>query len=268
MTYAAYEASPESGQPVELYRFTIGTTVYRYTSADEDYVFEATTFVPRQISRSSPAQSTEEKQQQLEVTLPANDDIALRFIGVVPGEVMSLEVIRVHRNDPDQEGIAFWEGRVTGASYQDNATKCVMLCRTSESATSRSIPRYKFQGICNHILYDSSCQVVPASFDYAGEVIAEASRQITVDGLSAMGADWAVGGYVATANDYRLVMSQSGDVLTLLIDFAVNLLGSTVTVFAGCDHNFPTCRDKFSNSINFGGFPFVPTRNPFTSGID
>jgi len=30
------------------------------------------------------------------------------------------------------------------------------------------------------------------------------------------------------------------------------------TMIAGCDKTFPTCRIKFDNVLNFGGFPFVP----------
>lgn len=38
----------------------------------------------------------------------------------------------------------------------------------------------------------------------------------------------------------------------------VILAGDTYTMKAGCDHSFGTCRDKFDNTINFGGFPDFP----------
>ncbi|GIK80849.1 MAG: DUF2163 domain-containing protein [Pseudorhodoplanes sp.] len=34
--------------------------------------------------------------------------------------------------------------------------------------------------------------------------------------------------------------------------------GDTFTVTAGCDKRFPTCRDRFANTINFRGFPHIP----------
>jgi uncharacterized phage protein (TIGR02218 family) len=34
--------------------------------------------------------------------------------------------------------------------------------------------------------------------------------------------------------------------------------GDTFTVTAGCDKRLETCRDRFSNVINFGGFPHIP----------
>ena len=39
MPYSTLEESAESGEPRELYIFTIGQNEYRYTSADEDIVF-------------------------------------------------------------------------------------------------------------------------------------------------------------------------------------------------------------------------------------
>ena len=35
-------------------------------------------------------------------------------------------------------------------------------------------------------------------------------------------------------------------------------LGDTFAVTAGCDKRFATCRDRFSNSVNFRGFPAIP----------
>jgi hypothetical protein len=32
---------------------------------------------------------------------------------------------------------------------------------------------------------------------------------------------------------------------------------------AGCDRTFATCQSKFGNSLNFGGFPWIPVKNPF-----
>jgi hypothetical protein len=89
-----------------------------------------------------------------------------------------------------------------------------------------------------------------------------------VPGLSANGVNWALGGYVATGNDYRMVVAQSGDVLTLLIDFAAPMLAQAVTVHAGCSHLIAVCHSKFANAIRFGGFPYIPKRNPFETGID
>lgn len=35
-------------------------------------------------------------------------------------------------------------------------------------------------------------------------------------------------------------------------------VGDTYTVYPGCDKRFTTCKSKFSNAVNFGGFPYIP----------
>jgi uncharacterized phage protein (TIGR02218 family) len=35
-------------------------------------------------------------------------------------------------------------------------------------------------------------------------------------------------------------------------------IGDAFTVTAGCDKSFETCRDRFGNVVNFGGFPHMP----------
>lgn len=47
--------------------------------------------------------------------------------------------------------------------------------------------------------------------------------------------------------------------IVLQLPFAFPLaVGDTIVVQAGCDRLFTTCRDKFSNLINFRGEPYVP----------
>ena len=44
------------------------------------------------------------------------------------------------------------------------------------------------------------------------------------------------------------------------------LTGAAITLYPGCDHTRATCAAKFANLDNFGGFPWIPTRNPFDGG--
>lgn len=269
MTYESFEESIEGGRPVELYKFTIGLNVYRYTSAEDEVVpaFDATTYFPRQITRNNPAQTNEDRREPLELTLPTTDEVAQKFISIPPGQEVSLEITRFHRGDT--EAYIIWQGKIIGAAYTRDGRVCTLSGVTDEAAFSRPIPRFKYQGLCNHVLFDDGCTVSRASFKYTGTVSVVSGNDITVDGLeAAKGSDWAVGGYVDVGgNDFRMVLAQSGDTLTLLVPFETGPLGSSVDVYAGCDHSLSVCDSKFSNAVNFGGFPFVPTLNPFDRGL-
>jgi len=268
VTYEALETSQESGQPVELYEFIIGTETYRYTSAEDTVLFNGNSWVSRQITRSNPTQTTDERRQLITVTLPTDDVVCARYIGIVPGKLMSLEIIRFHRGDA--EAFILWQGRVKGAKYIRQGALCELQGLSTESSYSRTIPRHKYQGLCNHVLYDGGCKIVKTSYQYVGTINVISGNTITVNGLeTAKGDGWATGGYIelGSGEDYRMVLDQSGDVLKLMLPFNGST-GQSVTVYAGCDHTLDTCDSKFSNAVNYGGFPFVPSLNPFNTGLD
>ena len=266
MTFASLETSVESGRPIELYEFIIGSSVYRYTSVEQQTSFGGYTWFPRNITRSDPEQASDEQRQQLEISMPSDDEVTSRFIGIVPGQLMTLSVYRFHQGDP--EVYLLWTGKITGAAYTENGAKCTLRGVTTEGAFSRPIPHFKYQSLCNHILYDGNCQVNKESFKFSAVVTATSGNQVTIPGISVLGADWAVGGYISSADtDFRLIVGQNGDILTMMLPFHSNPVGVTVDVYAGCDHTLATCNTKFNNRLNYGGYPYVPTKNPFDSGV-
>jgi len=267
VTYEGQETSIESGQPVELYVFSIGNLTYRYTSAEDTVVFAAQQYVSRQIERTDPAQSDADRRTELKVTLPADDPVCLPFIGVVPGQPLTLDLFRFHRGDTEAENV--WSGTIIGATFKKRGAACEMSGMTSESAFNRNIPRLKYQGLCNHVLYDSACAILKVSHVYTDNVSAVSGATVTINGiLAAKGDGWSVGGYIDfNGSDYRLVTAQSGDTLTLILPFSDDVIGKEVDVYAGCDHTLSVCESKFSNNLNYGGFAFVPVLNPFDTSL-
>ena len=52
------------------------------------------------------------------------------------------------------------------------------------------------------------------------------------------------------------------------IDLAIpGLAVSDIVVAApGCSRKIDTCVNKFSNELNFGGYPYIPIKNPMGAG--
>jgi hypothetical protein len=51
-----------------------------------------------------------------------------------------------------------------------------------------------------------------------------------------------------------------------LFSFPVGLAsGAEVRAYAGCNRTLDECKTRFDNVANFGGMPFIPTKNPFGS---
>lgn len=266
MTYEAMEASREGGRPVELYTFVIGAQTYRYTSAEDTVSFGGNDYLSRPITRSSPSEVRSEKPQKLTLQINADDEVPRRYIGVPPGQVMTLTISRFHRGDAGS--FVFWRGRVLGSRFVEGGARAEMQCVSSESSVDRAIPRFKFQGLCNHVLYDARCGVDRDLNKHEGTVTGVAGNVLTISGLGAQGVGWAIGGMVNyNDQDYRIALAQSGDDVTVMIPFEEDVSGQPVTVYAGCDHSIATCESKFSNAVNHGGFPYVPLKNPFVVGL-
>ena len=268
MAFGTNEISKEGGRPIELFEFTIDAVTTRYTNAEDDITYSANIYSSETIMRTSPTLSSGENgRQQMEITLPADNPIASRYIGIVPADRVNVRILRFHRGD-SPNGIVLWSGRIVSVKFEKSGAIARLYSVSSEAALSRPMPGRKYQAMCNHTLYDTLCSVVKASNKHTDTVLVVSGQDITVNGVSVEGATWAVGGTVEWGNERRLVVAQVGNVLTLQLPFPTSPLSATVDVYAGCDHLIDTCTNKFSNDINFGGFPHVPTKNPFNSGLD
>lgn len=280
MSYAGQEESVELGRPVELYLFQSLTETFAYTSAPESITFNATTYTPKAISRSEPSirGSTADSDATLTVTLPIGDPLAQRYVSGVPAGQDELTVYRRHSNDgPTPETIVFFEGLVDSMAVRGN--EALIAVRPQSSKFRRTTPKRKFQAPCAHVLYDLGCGISDSDPNFAFPVVVTAisadGATVTVSGtgLSAQASDFFLGGVLRQGGvDRRMVLTQNdlgGDVMevTVLIPFQDLSTGTNMTLLAGCDHSVTTCRDKFDNVDRYGGFPFIPTKNPFDTGI-
>lgn len=133
-----------------------------------------------------------------------------------------------------------------------------------------------FRAACDADLGDSRCGVNLAAFSAAASVTAsEDGRFVTVSGLDAFAAGWFERGqasFSSGANAGRSATIRAhlvgGGLVRLELWTAMTgsiSVGDALVVSAGCDKRFSTCRDKFSNTINFRGFPHMPG-NDFSLG--
>jgi uncharacterized phage protein (TIGR02218 family) len=271
MSFDTYETSAESGQPVELYDFSLGSTRYRYTSDPIDVVYLTNTYAAIPISRGRLSVSKEEQNgDRIEITMPASDVFPQQYVSSVPGKKATLTLTRYHRNDPAQEGVIVFKGTVATIRFVDEAVTAKLTVIPVTAAESRPIPRMCYSNLCNHMLYDVLCGIgeTAAAWQKTFNCTSASANTITVPGAGACGADFFEGGFVNCDGDYRLVVDQSGDNLVLFTPFSLSPVGKSVKCNAGCKHRVEDCRDKFSNIANYGGFPFVPLKNPFESGIE
>jgi len=263
-TTDALEKSIEGSRPVELYTFVQGSDQFFYTSAEGTVSFLGTDYLPLSIKRGNPVQSREQKSTQLVLTAPAVSDIATPFIPVQPSVEMTVSIQRIQPDETPSlsTSILMFEGFVSSVAFKDEIAE--FRCIPFNELFTREIPRFQYQGLCNHVLYDTRCKVNKALFQHSGAVLSVDGNQIQISGLPTTNLPF-IGGYIEIpgVGQPRLVLDQVGDVVTILIPFTQDVVGVTIDAFQGCDHTATVCAQKFNNILNYGGFPFVPTVNPF-----
>lgn len=266
------EMSDQDGRPIELYHFTSGQTDYRYTSAEGDIDFGGFTWSARPLGRNGIGKSGEVEQTNLEISLPTTDVLASLYIGIQPASRTDLILRRIHIDASPSTSITLFNGFVTSAKFKDE--KCTFQLKPFNELFHREMPRYTYQGLCNHILYSGQCGILESASpnqltalvnatQNSGEIITVSGAGSVIDNVSP--AQPFKGGMARLTDfsDYRLILDQSGDDLTLLLPFRDNVLGTQIVLQRGCDRTVDTCRTKFANVINYGGFPHVPGKNPF-----
>lgn len=271
MTYDAQELSIEAGQPVELYEFSIGGEAFNLTSAEDDLTIASVDYTPVELARSSINLSPEQRAELLQISMPADHAFPRKFVNSAPGFKATLTIKRFHRTDGALQTIVLFKGVVRSVGFSLNGVRAEIAVLPLTAAMSRTVPRFLYSNLCNHILYDARCKVVENAFRFVGSVSVISGNDYTIPGVGASVAAPTAGGFIKAGGgiDYRLVLSQTGDVLTLLLPFDLPIVqvGTVVEVFAGCKHDIATCKTQFNNVVNYGGFAFVPIRNPFESGL-
>lgn len=150
---------------------------------------------------------------------------------------------------------------LTGAS-------AVMTIADYRQALTQQMPCNLYQGSCRHRLFDPDCTLSPAGFTSTGTAAAGSTRGKIVASSSlsapAGSATYSLGTLTMTSganNGFRRFVTKWDGAATFLLlnpfPFAI-AAGDTFAVTAGCNKSTTACA-AFSNLVNFGGEPYIPS---------
>lgn len=265
MSYASADTSVQSGRPIELYRFAHGGNVYLYNSGSVPISYLGDVYAPAAIERGKIEASQEFGKSYLDVRMPYDNAVAQLFAGGYPDGHVTLAVYRSHIGET--EWITHWRGRVASVGFVGH--ECELRAEPVFTTLQRAGLRAVYQLQCRHVLYSGGgvrCQAAKATHSVAGTVSTFVANQIFVTAASAWPDDWFTGGALETPHGSRMIIAHAGSSLTLAAAIPDLAAGEAVTLVAGCDHTGATCTAKFANDINYGGFRWLPQKNPFTGG--
>lgn len=131
------------------------------------------------------------------------------------------------------------------------------------------MPRNLYQPGCLNTLFDGACTLSKASFGVAGTITGASTTTSLVSGVSNV-AGWFDLGTVTFTSGVNAGVSKSvkqytpGNFTLMSPLVTAPSIGDTFIAYAGCDKQQSTCTNKFSNVVNFRGFPYVPAPESVT----
>jgi len=222
---------------------------------------------PSAISHGSVVQSSDPRRVDLGVSFPLSDPFARRYLGPRGRAVTTLTIFRGHEQVP-AEVVAHWKGRIVSARI--TGRRITLRCESLFTSMRREGVRAKYQRLCRHALYSRGCRLDIESFFLADTATARQGLSITLPEAAGLPEGWFRGGVLRHAGVLGFITVHVGDALTLsgrlpALETAIDDPATLAPVeFApGCDLRRDTCKARFDNLLNFGGFPDIPGRNPF-----
>ena len=259
MTYQSVETSANAGEPQELYRFSLGITRWTFTSGQAAVVHQAEIYAPVTISRGTIEQGSAINRAALEVSIVRDNDVATEFVSAAPEGVMALTIYRKHASDA--EVVVIFKGRVMSARWAGSGVS--LQVEPIATSLARVGLRARYQIGCRHPLYSVGCGVAKELHRTDGTVASVSGLTVTVGTASSRPDGYFMGGIIYTDFGNRMIVAHLGTLLTLGAPIIGLAAAQIVRMYAGCSHLTPDCLTKFANLDNYGGFPYIPRKNPF-----
>jgi hypothetical protein len=288
-TMLTAESSSEGSRPIELYDIAInpttGSTWHLCSGVRDVFAFDRVYTALAMVRSQVAAVGAGAADRALEVTLPIDHPLVKRYLqqGIPPRSV----TVTVWRHQEAAEAPErIWSGDVTSMACAQ-ATATFRVSSRIGSALLRVIPSMTAGRGCPYVLYGTACGVSRTGTGPTGLPHKVTTTVLHVDGRdvridlaaisesSPLRATWAEHGeLVHIATGERMTIGKQTDpgfttvtVLTLQAQIVGLKTGDTVEVFAGCNWDIATCDQKFDNLANHGGYPYMPTENPFVWGM-
>ena len=243
--------------------------VLGFTDHDIAFAFDGTEFMPHAgangselTTKTGAATDTSEILGILSSAAISEDDIRLgRYDGT------AVEIWRVNWRNPSERCLLRRDtiGEIT---CEDTYFKAEL--RSAELALNVEKGRL-YQSLCGSNLGETPCGIDLNATVYSASAIVVSltgRNQIEIAGLSGFSSDWFMHGVAVWSAGQRLGVKDritgqhrrdAADYVSFQRDISDWVaIGDTLTMHAGCDRRFSTCRSKFQNTLNFRGFPHIP----------
>lgn len=252
-------------RPVFLYRLTQGDAVHHWTGYGAEVEAGGQTWRPQNLVHSGLTRSTEFLDEGVKLQFATREAASplRQFLGVAPPEAVTVDLYQIFAPGfaVDLEA-PLYSGQIGQVEYGPGGqirASLSSLLRVAE----HQVPRFLVSQKCNHVLYQpQTCRLLQNDFELVATLASVEGRVLVAPEFAAQADDWLSLGKVRVGGEWRSILSHQGDTITVNVPFRAAAAGAQAFAYAGCDKLAATCRDKFANFDNFGGFPYLPDKNP------
>lgn len=261
-------------QYADCYKFTLqtGTSLY-YTTADVPITYDGNTYLANNVLvsglkyRSTIGLSSDT--QEIDISAASSVELnGVSFMGAIASglfEYCQIERYRVYFYDyvggSMVDGVLLYKGHIV--TVEECGRLSAKLSVTDDlSLLEQDSPRNAYLLTCNNVLYSTECGVNRNSYKTSTTVGDGSTRSILL--TSAVLAQH-VGGYIQftsgnnTGLQFTIKDVNPGVSITLTYPISLPIAdGDGFDIFYGCDRLLATCTSRFSNSLRFRGFPYIP----------
>lgn len=184
-----------------------------------------------------------------------------------------VDVWRADWSAPDRR-TWIWGGRLSDVSLRGGSFHAELVSLKAD--LERPIGRV-YARTCDAMIGDGRCRAdlsaAPVRLDGVVEAALGGGRYQAM--ISAFETGWFDGGAVSWTSGglagvrqaiRRAWSTQEGAVFELTSPGADAAAGDAFVATAGCDKRFATCANKFANTLNFRGFPYMPGNDAVLAG--
>lgn len=277
MAYNDKELSTDEGSPYFLYEFNTSLGTYRFTGHSELISWGGQDWLPIPIKHGEVKQSSEMSKNSTSITLPIGDEFSLIFKGWTPDQVVTVNIRRGHFGEPDT--LIYWKGRISSHKIKNRMLE--LQAESIFTSLRSSGVRARFQRNCRHALYSKGCGLNKEDWAVPGSLESVDGLQLTIPEAASQVDGYFNNGMVKFGDgSLRMIVLHVGS--TIQIGRASRYVsdnfptsgygrsygdfygGMVVTLYPGCDRTISTCKNKFNNLDNQGGFKWIPTKNPMS----
>lgn len=220
-------------------------------------------YLPRAISRNRWRSDLEENELSLDT--PTDLGPIKYFLTDNPPANLWLTI-----SSTASQPVEAFVGKVTKVQFKIFGYKAVVSLMSYSRLMAAEIPARRFTRGCERSLYRKGCEVnkndykvlIPVdemTFDSSLRVLSHATFGTFPD-------QYFTRGYIQIGFEQAYITKHVGNDIHIMNRFQT-ASGTNYEAYPGCDRTRNHCGGKFNNLARYGGFPYIPEKNPTTSGI-